>query len=64
VQVALDRGEQLGWLESNEIIAERSSSRSAGFLLFLCAFAHDLKPFIQLRIFRERISSAAASSWL
>jgi DHA2 family multidrug resistance protein len=53
MQVALDRGEQLGWLESNEIIAEIIVS-VIGFYYF---FAHSLttaKPFIQFTIFKDR----------
>jgi DHA2 family multidrug resistance protein len=53
LQIALDRGEQLGWLESNEIIAEFIVSVT-GFYYF---FAHSLttsKPFIQFAIFRDR----------
>jgi len=53
LQIALDRGEQLGWLESNEIIAEFIISL-AGFYYF---FAHSLtteKPFIQFAIFKDR----------
>src|SRR5580698_7228519 len=53
LQVALDRGEQLGWLESNEIIAEFIVS-IAGFYYF---FAHSFttaKPFIQFAIFKDR----------
>jgi DHA2 family multidrug resistance protein len=53
MQVALDRGEQLGWLESNEIIAEIIVS-VVGFYYF---FAHSLttaKPFIQFAIFKDR----------
>jgi DHA2 family multidrug resistance protein len=53
MQVALDRGEQLGWLESNEIIAEIIVSIT-GFYYF---FAHSLttaKPFIQFAIFKDR----------
>jgi MFS transporter, DHA2 family, multidrug resistance protein len=53
LQIALDRGEQLGWLESNEIIAEFIVS-IAGFYYF---FAHSLttaKPFIQFAIFKDR----------
>ena len=53
MQVALDRGEQLGWLESNEIIAEIVVA-IAGFYYF---FAHSLttaKPFIQFAIFKDR----------
>jgi MFS transporter, DHA2 family, multidrug resistance protein len=53
MQLALDRGEQLGWLESNEIIAEIIVS-IAGFYYF---FAHSLttdRPFIQFAIFKDR----------
>jgi MFS transporter, DHA2 family, multidrug resistance protein len=53
LQIALDRGEQLGWLESNEIIAEFIVS-AAGFYYF---FAHSLttdRPFIQFAIFKDR----------
>src|SRR5580698_148157 len=53
LQIALDRGEQLGWLESNEIIAEFIVS-AIGFYYF---FAHSFttaKPFIQFAIFKDR----------
>src|SRR3982074_2246812 len=53
LQLALDRGEQLGWLESGEIIAEFIIS-AIGFYYF---FAHSLttaKPFIQFAIFKDR----------
>jgi DHA2 family multidrug resistance protein len=53
LQIALDRGEQLGWLESNEIIAEFIVS-VVGFYYF---FAHSLttaKPFIQFAIFKDK----------
>ena len=53
MQLALDRGEQLGWLESNEIIGEAIVS-IIGFYYF---FAHSLttaKPFIQFAIFKDR----------
>ena len=53
MQLALDRGEQLGWLESNEIIVEAIVS-IVGFYYF---FAHSLtstKPFIQFAIFKDR----------
>jgi MFS transporter, DHA2 family, multidrug resistance protein len=53
LQLALDRGEQLGWLESNEIIIEFIVS-AAGFYYF---FAHSLttqRPFIQFALFRDR----------
>jgi MFS transporter, DHA2 family, multidrug resistance protein len=53
MQVALDRGEQLGWLESNEIIAEMI----VGIVGFYYFFAHSLttaKPFIQFAIFKDK----------
>src|ERR1700741_1047692 len=53
MQLALDRGEQLGWLESNEIIAEIIIS-IVGFYYF---FAHSFtteRPFIQFAIFKDR----------
>ncbi|MDB5617284.1 DHA2 family efflux MFS transporter permease subunit [Tardiphaga sp.] len=53
MQLALDRGEQLGWLESNEIIAEAIVA-IVGFYYF---FAHSLtsnRPFIQFAIFKDR----------
>jgi MFS transporter, DHA2 family, multidrug resistance protein len=53
MQLALDRGEQLGWLASNEIIIEAVVS-IVGFYYF---FAHSFttaKPFIQFAIFKDR----------
>jgi MFS transporter, DHA2 family, multidrug resistance protein len=53
MQLALDRGEQLGWLESNEIILEAVVS-IIGFYYF---FAHSLTtatPFLQFAIFKDR----------
>jgi len=53
LQVALDRGEQLGWLESNEIIAEFIVA-IVGFYYF---FAHSFttnRPFIQFALFKDR----------
>src|ERR1700738_308488 len=53
LQLALDRGEQLGWLESKEIIVEFIVS-AIGFYYF---FAHSLttsKPFIQFALFKDR----------
>ena len=53
MQIALDRGEQLAWFESREIVAETVVS-IAGFYYF---FAHSLttpKPFIQFAIFTDR----------
>jgi DHA2 family multidrug resistance protein len=53
MQVALDRGEQLGWLGSNEIIAEIIVS-IVGFYYFLAHSLTTAKPFIQFAIFRDR----------
>ena len=53
LQLALDRGEQLGWLESSEIIAEFIVS-AIGFYYF---FAHSFttsRPFIQFTLFKDR----------
>jgi MFS transporter, DHA2 family, multidrug resistance protein len=53
LQLALDRGEQLGWLESNEIITEFIVS-AVGFYYF---FAHSFttqNPFIQFALFTDR----------
>jgi DHA2 family multidrug resistance protein len=53
LQLALDRGEQLGWLESNEIVAEFIIS-AIGFYYF---FAHSLttpRPFIQFALFKDK----------
>ncbi|WP_426437984.1 DHA2 family efflux MFS transporter permease subunit [Bradyrhizobium genosp. P] len=53
LQLALDRGEQLGWLESNEILIEFIVS-AVGFYFF---FAHSLtaeRPFIQFSLFRDK----------
>src|SRR5713101_1096068 len=53
LQVALDRGEQLGWTESNEIIAEFIIA-AVGFYYF---FAHSFttaRPFIQFALFKDK----------
>jgi DHA2 family multidrug resistance protein len=53
LQIALDRGEQLGWLESNEIIAEFIVSVAGFYYFFAHSFTTD-KPFIQFAIFKDR----------
>jgi DHA2 family multidrug resistance protein len=53
LQLALDRGEQLDWFESAEIVAEFVIS-AIGFYYF---FAHSLttkRPFVQFAIFKDR----------
>jgi MFS transporter, DHA2 family, multidrug resistance protein len=53
MQLALDRGEQLGWLESNEIIIEGIVSIIGFYYFFAHSFTTD-KPFIQFSIFRDK----------
>jgi DHA2 family multidrug resistance protein len=53
LQIALDRGEQLGWMESNEIIIELILS-VAGFYYFLAHSLTTAKPFIQFAIFKDK----------
>ena len=53
LQLMLDRGEQLGWFDSGEIVVTAIVS-AAGFYFF---FAHSLttpRPFISFAIFRDR----------
>src|ERR1043166_1772658 len=53
LQLALDRGEQLGWLESNEIIAEFIIS-AIGFYYFLAHSLTKSQPFVQVALFKDR----------
>jgi DHA2 family multidrug resistance protein len=53
LQLALDRGEQLGWLESNEIIAEFIVA-AVGFYFFLAHSFTTSRPFVQFALFRDR----------
>jgi MFS transporter, DHA2 family, multidrug resistance protein len=53
LQVALDRGEQLGWLESNEIIAEFMLTIAGFYYFFAHSFTTD-RPFIQFALFKDR----------
>jgi len=58
LQLVLDRGEQVGWYESPEIIVETIIS-AAGFYFF---FAHSLttdQPFVRFELFRDRNFAAA-----
>ena len=53
LQLMLDRGEQVGWFDSAEIIGEAIVS-AAGFYIFL---AHSLttgNPFIRIELFKDR----------
>src|SRR5882757_8273627 len=53
LQLALDRGEQLGWLESNEIIGEFIVS-AIGFYYFLAHSLTTSRPFIQFALFKDK----------
>jgi MFS transporter, DHA2 family, multidrug resistance protein len=53
LQLALDRGEQLGWLESNEIVTEFIVS-AIGFYYFLAHSFTTQNPFIQFGLFKDR----------
>jgi DHA2 family multidrug resistance protein len=53
LQVALDRGEQLGWLNSSEIIAEFIIA-IVGFYYFLAHSLTTAKPFIQFALFKDK----------
>ncbi|MEH2511668.1 DHA2 family multidrug resistance protein [Nitrobacteraceae bacterium AZCC 1564] len=53
MQLALDRGEQLGWLESPEIVAESIIAIIGFYYFFAHSFTTD-RPFIQFAIFKDR----------
>jgi len=53
LQLALDRGEQLGWLESNEIMIEFIVAAVGAYFFFAHSLTTD-KPFIQFAIFKDR----------
>ena len=63
LQLMLDRGEQVGWFESPEIIVEAIVSVRR-LLLLLRAFAHDARAVHPLRDLQgPQFRLAAASSW-
>ena len=53
LQLMLDRGEQLGWFDSGEIVATAAVS-AAGFYFFLAHSLTTPQPFISFDIFRDR----------
>ncbi|MDA8230061.1 MAG: DHA2 family efflux MFS transporter permease subunit [Magnetospirillum sp.] len=57
LQMMLDRGEQLDWFASREIVAEAVVSALA-FYLFVVHIATSGQPFIEPRMFRDRNFSA------
>ena len=53
LQIMLDRGEQLSWFESTEIVAELVISIVGFYLFFVHSFTTD-NPFVRFEIFRDR----------
>ncbi|QOZ29327.1 MDR family MFS transporter [Bradyrhizobium sp. CCBAU 51753] len=53
LQLALDRGEQLGWLESNEIMVEFIVAAVGAYFFFAHSLTTD-RPFIQFALFKDR----------
>jgi DHA2 family multidrug resistance protein len=53
LQLVLDRGEQLGWFDSTEIIAEAIVS-ATGFYYFLAHSLTTATPFVRFELFRDR----------
>ena len=58
IQLFLDRGEQLGWFDSGEIILEALVAAIASYIFIVHTFTHD-KPFISLKLFKDRNYSVA-----
>lgn len=53
LQMLLDRGEQVGWFESREIITEAIVA-AAGFYFFFAHSLTTLSPFVRFEMFRDR----------
>jgi DHA2 family multidrug resistance protein len=53
LQLMLDRGEQLGWFDSNEIVLTALVS-AAAFYYFIAHSLTTARPFISIEIFRDR----------
>jgi DHA2 family multidrug resistance protein len=58
LQMMLDRGQDIGWFDSNEIWVEAILS-AAGFYFFVADSVTSARPFIEMRIFRDRNFSLA-----
>ncbi|MBV9287013.1 MAG: DHA2 family efflux MFS transporter permease subunit [Hyphomicrobiales bacterium] len=52
LQMMLDRGEQLGWFDSTEIVVEAILS-AVGFYFFFADCFTSQRPFVSMRIFRD-----------
>jgi MFS transporter, DHA2 family, multidrug resistance protein len=53
LQLMLDRGEQVGWFDSSEIIAEAIVS-AVGFYFFLAHTLTTATPFVRVELFKDR----------
>jgi DHA2 family multidrug resistance protein len=53
LQLMLDRGEQVGWFDSGEIVVEATVS-AAGFYFFLAHSLTTNNPFIRFELFKDR----------
>jgi DHA2 family multidrug resistance protein len=53
LQMMLDRGEQLGWFDSPEIVLEASIA-AIGFYFFVAHSLTTSNPFVRLELFRDR----------
>ncbi|MDX2203235.1 MAG: DHA2 family efflux MFS transporter permease subunit [Hyphomicrobiaceae bacterium] len=53
LQLMLDRGEQLGWFDSSEIVVEGLIALFAGYL-FVAHTLTSSQPFVQIEIFKDR----------
>src|SRR4029077_1402580 len=53
LQLMLDRGEQVGWFDSTEILIEMLLS-GAGFYFFLAHSLTTATPFVRLELFKDR----------
>jgi DHA2 family multidrug resistance protein len=53
LQVMLDRGEQVGWFSSTEIVAELIISIAGFYYFFAHSFTTD-NPFVRFEVFRDR----------
>ncbi len=53
LQLLLDRGEQVGWFDSSEIVVEAIVS-AAGFYFFLAHSLTTMTPFVRFELFKDR----------
>ena len=58
LQVMLDRGEQVGWFDSSEIIAETIVAVAGFYYFFAHSFTTDT-PFVRFELFKDRNFAAA-----